>query len=141
MLSSKKKFFFTYWTAYLVFISFYMYQTKREEYKNSEKITATVIDRIESTERRKHYFYPQFQFGYNDSIYISADQLYWTREKRKGEMITVIFPKGDPEDAVVYTFVSWWIPLPPLLISFMIFFFFFAVIVFFKWKDDWTYFR
>jgi len=52
-----------------------MYQAKREEYKNSEKITATVIDRLESTARRKHYFYPQFQFSYNDSIYISADQL------------------------------------------------------------------
>ena len=140
MLSSRKKFFFIYWTVYLVFISIYMYQSKKEEYKNSEKASAVVIDRIERTGRRS-YFYPQFQFTYNDSVYISADKLLWTRGKEIGKKLIVIFPKGYPEAAVIYTFVSYWIVLPTLLLSIMIFFFFFAIIVIVKWKEGWTMFR
>ena len=141
MLPAKKKIFITYWTAYLFFMCFYMYQAKKEEYKNSKKIRAVIIDRIETFGKRGGYYYPQFQFTYNDSVYISADKLSWTRGKKQGDSITVIFPKGNPEQAIAYTFVSYWISLPALLTSFMIFFFIFAVIVFFRWKDGWTYFR
>lgn len=141
MFSSRKKFSLIYWAVYLVFISIYLYQSKKEEYRNSEKIRAVVIDRIESTGRRNHYFYPQFQFTYNDSDYVSADKLYWTREKSIGEKLTVVFPKGEPENAVVYTFVSYWIVLPALLLSFVIFFFIYALIVIIKWKEGWRMFR
>jgi hypothetical protein len=140
MPSSRKKFSLIYWAAYLLFISIFMYRSKKEEYKNSEKVSAVVIDRIEHTGKRS-YFYPQFQFTYNDSVYISADDLLWTRGKKIGKKLTVLFPKGQPEYAVIYTFVSYWIILPTLLLSFMIFFFFYAMIVIIKWKEGWSMFR
>ena len=141
VFSSRKKFSLIYWTVYLLFICIYLYQSKKEEFRQSEKIRAVVIDRLESTGRRNHYFYPQFQFTYNDSVYISADKLYWTREKAVGEKLTLVFPKGEPENAVIYTFVSYWIVLPTLLVSIMIFFFIYAMIIIIKWKEGWTMFR
>ena len=118
-----------------------MYQNKKEDYKNSEKRKATVIDRIEQRRRKGEYYYPQFQFVYNDSTYISSDKLFWTSGWEPGEKLTVIFPEGQPEQAIIYTFVSYWIYMPALLIGFMIFFFVFAMIVIIKWGEGWSMFR
>jgi len=144
MFSSRKKFAIGFWTAYLIFICVYMYQIKKEGYKNSEKREAIVIDLMEGRTPARPgtlFYYPQFQFIYDDSAYISSDQLTWTRTKKPGDKVTVIFPKGQPEQAIIYTFVSYWIYFPALAISFMIFFFVFAMIVIIKWGEGYTMFR
>jgi len=141
MFSSRKKFAISFWTVYLVLVCIYMYQNKKDDYKDAEKRPAVVIDRIEHRTRRGPSYYPQFQFVYNDSTYTSADKLFWTSDKEPGDKLTVIFPKGQPEEAIIYTVVSYWIYLPALLISFMISFFVFAMFVIIKWKEGWTMFR
>lgn len=134
MPALRGKFLLHYWALYMIIMAIYMYQSKKQDYKNSEKVVAAVIDRIEINDHwHRHYQYPQFQFTYNDSIYISADQLTWTRGKEPGDKVAVIFPKGKPEEAIIYTFVSYWIYLPALLISFMVAIFIFAALVFVKW--------
>jgi hypothetical protein len=138
MFSSRKKFAISFWTAYLIFTCIYMYQNKKDDYKNSEKREATVIGRIE---QRGKFHYPEFQFVYNDSTYISSDKLFWTSGWEPGEKLTVIFPEGQPEQAIIYTFVLYWIYMPALLLGFMIFFFIFAMIVIIKWGEGWSMFR
>ena len=138
MFSSRKRFAITFWTAYLVLVPFFMYKGKKTAYENSEKREATVIDHI--PQRRGHY-YPQFQFTYDDSTYVSEDKLIWTSGSEIGEKLTVIFPKGQPEQAIIYTFVSYWIYFPLLAISFMICFFVFAMIVIIKWEEGYSMFR
>ena len=135
MFSSRKRFAISFWTAYLIFVCVYMYQSKKEVYKTSEKREATVIDIVR---QRGKFHYPQFQFVYNDSTYISSDKLFWTSGWEPGEKLTVIFPKKEPGQAIIYTFVSYWISMPALLLSFMIFFFVFAMIVIIKWGEGYS---
>jgi hypothetical protein len=132
MLSTKLKFFIGYWVVCLLFTIVYFYFHKKDLYARSEKVTATVIERLEGFRRKgRPSHYPQFQFAYNDSNYISADHNSFVSGKKKGDKLTVIFPKGQPEEAIAYTFISYWIVLPSLLIILMIFLLVFSVIIFF----------
>ena len=141
MFSSRKTFATWFWTAYLILTSILMYESKKAAYRNSEKREAVVIDRLEARTSRGIAYYPQFQFNYNDSVYISADKLWLTSGKRPGAKLIVIFPNGSPGDAVIYTFVSYWISAPTLILSFLIAFFVFGMIIFFAWPDGWKIFE
>jgi hypothetical protein len=120
-----------YWVGYFIFICFYLYLNKIGSYRNSEKVKAVVVDELFGASRRRFQgeagYYPQFQFSYKDSVYISADKLVWVRNKNVGQTLTVIFPIGKPDEAVAYTFFSYWVSLPKLLVSFMIAFFIFVL--------------
>ncbi len=120
-----------YWLGYLLFMIAYFYLDTIDEYRNSEKATAVVIDQLLGAGRKRYggqgAYYPQFQFTYKDSIYTSADKLVWIRHKRPGHKLTVIFPKDRPGEAIAYTILSYWVSFTKLAISFMITFFMFAI--------------
>lgn len=109
-----------YWIAYLLVMCFYFYQDKIDDYRNSERVTATVVDKLSGIGRRSDYYYPQFQFTFDDSVYTSAEHLVWVRSKDPGDKIKLIFPRNRPEDAIAYTFISYWVTLPKLIISFLV---------------------
>jgi hypothetical protein len=117
-----------YWSLYILFIICYSYLSKVDEYYESEKAQGVVTDMLESSGRRSSTsYYPQFQFIYRDSLYTSADNGTMARFKEIDDKVTVIFPGGRPEEAVIYTIISYWISLPAVLLSAAIATFFFAI--------------
>jgi hypothetical protein len=124
-----------YWSGFFLIMTLYFYFSKEEGYRNSEKRTAVVIDKLDGyipggRFRERHYLYPQFQFEYNDSMYTSADHIVSAEDMRVGDKLTVIFPANDPDDAVIYEFLSYWIDWITLIVCFLIAVFLFAVIWF-----------
>lgn len=116
-----------YWLGYLLFMVIYFYLATIDEYRNSEKAKAVVIDQLLGAGRGKRGYYPQFQFSYKGNIYTSADELVWVRNKKKGDNLTVIFLKGKPDQAIAYTLISYWVPFYKLVPSFIIAFFLFSL--------------
>ena len=98
---------------------------------------AVIIDRIETSGRRSvNYDYPQYTYNYNDSIYINADRNAHSKRRSPGDSVTIIFKKEKPDDAIIYNFFRYWIPLPYLIIGvLMALFFYFAAINFADYID------
>lgn len=109
-----------YWLGYLLFMIFYFYLDTIDEYRNSEKVKAVVIDQLLGAGKGNRGYYPQFQFSYKGNIFTSADKLIWVRNKKKGDHLTVIFPKGRPGEAIAYTILSYWVSFTKFSISFLI---------------------
>ena len=112
-----------------------MHDRKIDEYRNSVKTKAIVIDKLygDGKGRRPHsgYKYPQYSFRYNDTNFITADRNVYARNLSIGDSVTVIFRKDNPGDAVVYKFISYWVSLPHILVGLLIaaFFPFTAIVI------------
>ena len=128
-VSQRTRFILVYWSVYIVVTMIWLYMFKKEEYQNSERVSGVVVQQLIGARRGKYSNetgkYPQFEFVYKDSIYISADQLYWVRNKKPGDKVKLIFQKGKPEEAVVYSLLSYWAPFWKISISFLVAFFLF----------------
>lgn len=113
-----------YWLGFFVFMCAYSYFSKIETYENSVKADAVVIDELWGAGRTRSGpvggYYAQFQFVYNDSTYISADRSLAGRSKKTGDKITVIFSQGQPDDAKVYGFLSYWFSVPQWIVGFIV---------------------
>jgi len=81
-------------------------------YINFVKVWGIIIDKLFGrlyNRSATEGYYPQFQFSYHDRAYISADRGRMARLKKKDDKVVVIFPEGRPEQAVIYSFLSYWI--------------------------------
>ena len=109
----------------------YFYFSKIDAYHNAEKADGVVIDRLYGAKRGLKSpstdYYPQFQFSYHDSLYISADKESIVSGKQIGDKIKIIFPAGQPEEAVIYNFFSYWFSFPAIVVSLFVALFFFAI--------------
>ena len=136
MLRQRDKFIIAYWLGYLLFYCFYCYFHTVGRYRNSEKIKAEVVDLLPATGRGGvEYTYPEFAFRYNDSVYYLEEDRSYTWQMKLGDKTTVIFLKGEPENARVYNFFVYWVILPRFLLSLMVAIFLFAVLFIFVWYD------
>jgi hypothetical protein len=130
MLKLNLKFWIGYFLISLLLTGFYMYFIKINEYRISTFAKALVIDKFYGQGgSTRHgggagYYYPQYQYLYNDSIYITADHNFFARNVSVGDSVTVILKKDNPDEAILYRFVSYWISLPHLLIASVIIAFF-----------------
>jgi len=91
---------------------------------------AVVIDRMEITRvRAVDYNYPQYQYVYNDSTYINSDRSAHAKGLDVGDSTTIIFNKNNPDEAIIYNFFRYWIPLPYLIIGVLIASFIYFVVI------------
>lgn len=127
-----------YWIAYLTFMCIFFYVDTIDEYRNSEKNKGEVVKRLSTKGYKgRWYSYPQIKFVYNDSVYLFGQrQVLFPSRYRKGKKVTVIYPKGEPERAEIYSFLRYWISLTKLFFSFMIALFLFMSAVFIGWYND-----
>jgi hypothetical protein len=110
MKTSKYKIALVYWVVYVVFICSYQYYSTIDQYRNSEKKQAEVVDRLLAQGRKRGwYYYPQLKFVYNDSIYLFGEShSFFPSRYRIGNNVTIIFPKGEPDKAEIYSFLPYW---------------------------------
>ena len=95
-----------------------MYNSKIDEYKDSIKAKAVVIDELVGSGRKGGtYYYPQYRFSYLDSEYVNADRHASLARFDIGDSLVVIFRKNNPSDAIAFNFIPYWIPLPTLLLG------------------------
>jgi hypothetical protein len=137
MWVKNKKIAVAYWVGWLVCICFIFYFDTIDEYRHAEKAEAVVVSKLVGTTRRGSYYYPQFRFEYKDSSYLFANRrkTYFLGFE-VGDKATVIFPAGDPERAIQYTFLSYWVSLSKLFFSFMISLFLFVIPIFYRWYAE-----
>jgi hypothetical protein len=126
-----------YWVGWLLCICLISYYDTIDEYRNTEKVEAIVIDKLMRFSRHKQYYYPQFRFEYNGSRYLFAKRgKPYFSSWSIGEKATAIFPKGQPGEAKVYSFFSYWVSLSKIFFSFMIALFLFVIPVFLRWYAE-----
>jgi hypothetical protein len=131
-MTTRQKLQLSYWVGYIVFMCFFFYFDTIDQYRNSEKIKAVVVDELIGYGRRgREYSYPQIQFIYNDSAWFFGHESSLSA-KNIGDSVTVIFPEGEPEKAQKYSFFPYWISLTKLFFSFMISLFLFMIPVFLR---------
>jgi hypothetical protein len=118
---------------WILFMAGYFYLSKMEEYAGSVKVKGEVIDMLwagrgSGKYSSGRYKYPQFSFEYNDSTYISSDKNMYAKTRDIGDRVTVIFPADMPEEARIYSVLTWWISFPTLLVSGLLFAMLFGVL-------------
>lgn len=119
---SKPKIVLVLFSVWILFMAGYFYLSKMEEYQGSVKIKGEVIDMLWAGGGRGKYSsgrykYPQFSFVYDDSTYISSDKNMYAKTRDIGDRVTVIFPAGMPEEARIYSVITYWVSFPALLVS------------------------
>ncbi len=107
-----------YWSVYAFLLCVYFYLSRIDSYTQSEKVDAVVVDKLYLIGEHKKYI--QVKFLYKGEVYYTASRAILFRYKRIGRPATVIFPEGEPEQAVIYNFFVFWISVPAIGISFMI---------------------
>lgn len=126
-----------YWIGWLLCMCVIFYYDNIEQYENAEKVEARVVEKLVGVRRRAAYRYPQFQFTYKDSSYLFAKSYgLFLATWHIGDKATAIFPKGEPDKAEVYSFLTYWVSLSKFVLGFFIASFLFVIPVFFRWYTE-----
>jgi hypothetical protein len=112
------------------------------------EVTRIIIKHFTTGSRRGRdvkgeYICPEVLFNYSrdggaSQSYTTAPQALAFREYKPSDKMSVIFPKGHPETAVLYSFGEFWLPPPYAIFLSVITMFWtigFIVVVFKPWRN------
>ena len=124
-----------YWICWLLFVCVYSYTDNIDRYNDSERLKGVVVEKLLGRSRKTsgYYEYPQVSFIYKDSAYLFGQSNGWFISTYNiVDKMKIIFPKGNPDKAERYWFLSYWVSLPVFFFSFMIALFIFVIPIFFR---------
>jgi hypothetical protein len=120
-----------YWLIAGLLFPLFIYSLNARKYNNSEFVNGKVIRQLEGIAGGmgdySTYYYPQYEFQYNDSTYYSAREGFDIRDFPVGSEVKIYFPKGNPKESSIYTFLNFWLANVQLLYYIFIAGFLFAL--------------
>jgi hypothetical protein len=90
----------------------------RQGWQATERATATIVGN-EVSEKEGRYFRPVARFTVAGRDYQVRGQLAAAgrADHKIGQRLTVYYPLGQPDKALLYRYEGWWIALLPLLVG------------------------
>ncbi|MBL7746467.1 MAG: hypothetical protein JNM19_03520 [Chitinophagaceae bacterium] len=103
-----------YWILFIVLFTLFIRLNSIKEYRYADIRKAVIIDKLFGVTKGgpiygSEYYYPQFQFAYQDTLYINADASFDFRGFAIGDTIRIYFPKETPAQSRIYTFETFWL--------------------------------
>ncbi|HMK25252.1 MAG TPA: DUF3592 domain-containing protein [Chitinophagaceae bacterium] len=100
-----------YWAIVFILLPLFIYELSIRKYNNAEFVNGKIIYGLEGRAGRygTKYYYPQYEFQYNDSTYYYAREGFDIRDFPVGSNVKIYFPKRRPEESSIYTFLNFWL--------------------------------